>query len=658
MLVKSFRSIALIASLSVLASAALAQSGKIMPTRVFMTAPGVKENTSKYNPQINPIFRPTLFRPENPGRNLVLPPPNGGSAVQVGGKMPFTNGAPGPKFPGIGATGWVPADPHFAVSKTHIVQVVNTDIAFFNKTGTKLFQSGMDGAGGFFSTIVPGTDFIFDPKAFFDPNSNRFFVVALDQTGDESSLLVAVSDDDNPVGNWFKYKINCKLTVGSNTFWLDYPGWGCNKDALVCTGNMFGLNNGGFGGAQFLVIKKAPLLTGAAAQVTSLVDAAGGSVQVAETRDNAIDRVYAMSLASTGSVRVYSVNNPGGAPTLSFTTVSVPSFNQVTRSANTIGNTLDPVSDRLFQVHYFNGRLYTAHVAMTNDNRIGSRWYQIKTNNYPSSAPTTEMAGMVTANAGQDAFMPGISVNKNGDVAMIFTRSSSSVAADVMVCSRRATDPAGTMSTPQLMASSTGSGYGGRWGDYHSVQVDPSDSLTFWGNTMTIAGGNWATQIVSWKLSTPIEVADQYDAQSVSTFEGTFQSGDVTSVRTANNSTYDVKSTFIQSLGHVAGVQANFVVPVGSYEGLFIKVKANQSITSTGMVWLWNWNTGAWEHIKSWPLPNSQTISVQATGNLARFIGPAGDVRVVVRTVIGPSKPKQHVLKADLIQILASPSGS
>ena len=43
-------------------------------------------------------------------------------------------------FPGIGATGWVPADPDIAVGPNHIVSVVNSSIGFFTKTGTSQFQ--------------------------------------------------------------------------------------------------------------------------------------------------------------------------------------------------------------------------------------------------------------------------------------------------------------------------------------------------------------------------------------------------------------------------------------------------------------------------------------------------------------------------------------
>ncbi|MBX3120143.1 MAG: hypothetical protein KF784_13840 [Fimbriimonadaceae bacterium] len=642
--------------LAVLASAALAQSGRVGPTKIFTTSRAVVESTAKFQPQINPIMRAGLFVPENPGRNLILAPPEAMNALPVGGIAPYKNTTGKAYFPGITATGWVPADPHIAVGKTHVVQVVNSDIAFFTKTGTKVFQQRMDGASGFFGS-VGASSFVFDPKAIYDANTDRYFVVALDKTADDSNLLIAVSDDDNPVGNWFKYKINCKLTVGADTFWLDYPGWGLNKDAVVCSGNMFGLNNGGFGGAQFVVIKKAQLLTGAAAQVTSLVHAGGYSVQMAETRDNALDKIYAISLQNTGQVRMYAITNTAGVPVLNFTSVGIPSYNQVTRNANTIGSVLDPVSDRVFQATFINGKLYTTHVAMTNDNRIGSRWYQISMNNYPVGTPTTDMAGLVTANAGQDAFMPGIAVNNLGDVSLIFTRSSPSVAADVMICSRKSTDAPGVMSTPVQMATSTGSGYGGRWGDYHSVQIDPSDGLTFWGVAKTINGNSWATQIVSWSVSSPIEVADEWDATSVAAFLGNYAGGDVTSVQSVNNVTYNVSSVYIQSLGYAAAVEATFNVTPGPYNNMFVKIKANQVLSVTGMVWVWNWNTNSYEFIKAWPLPNSNTVSLQLFGNLARFVGADGTVKVVFRTNFGLKASKSHVLKADLIQFLTTTPG-
>ena len=45
-----------------------------------------------------------------------------------------------PKFPGVGWTSIYPADPDVAAGPNHLVQVVNSQIAFFTRTGAVQFQ--------------------------------------------------------------------------------------------------------------------------------------------------------------------------------------------------------------------------------------------------------------------------------------------------------------------------------------------------------------------------------------------------------------------------------------------------------------------------------------------------------------------------------------
>ena len=134
---------------------------------------------------------------------------------------------------------------------------VNMAIAFFDKEGNEEFSANLDSTGnpGFFEEIGGG-DFTFDPKCFYDPHTERFVVLALEQYGSsESWITMAVSDDSDPNGVWYKYRTWSVITDtgNGNTYWVDYPGFGFDDGYFYVTGNLFGLNNGGWGGVLYRV---------------------------------------------------------------------------------------------------------------------------------------------------------------------------------------------------------------------------------------------------------------------------------------------------------------------------------------------------------------------------------------------------------------------
>src|SRR5204863_50704 len=79
-------------------------------------------------------------------------------------------------------------------------------IGFFAKDGTLQFQQAIEGAAGFWGSL--GTsNFVFDPETLYDPLSGRFFAMASEGNapGAKSYILIAISDDSDPNGTWYKY---------------------------------------------------------------------------------------------------------------------------------------------------------------------------------------------------------------------------------------------------------------------------------------------------------------------------------------------------------------------------------------------------------------------------------------------------------------------
>ena len=133
------------------------------------------------------------------------------------------------------------------------------------KDGEELFSQYLDSSGdpGFLEDVGAG-DFTFDPKCFYDPQSERFFILALEVYGDlnEAYITIAISDDSDPNGIWFKYRTGAGINVDGEDYWVDYPGLGFGQDAFFTTGNLFKLGGGGFAGTLFRVFPKEQLLAG------------------------------------------------------------------------------------------------------------------------------------------------------------------------------------------------------------------------------------------------------------------------------------------------------------------------------------------------------------------------------------------------------------
>ena len=123
-------------------------------------------------------------------------------------------------FEAFTSTGWNPPDPDLAVGSNYIVGVVNIWIRFFDKTGGVYLDQDL-------SDFFGSTYFSFDPIALYDPLADRFVVASAEQDGYDDYLNIAVSDDDNPNGTWYKYRYDITSLCG----FIDCPNLSSGPDA-------------------------------------------------------------------------------------------------------------------------------------------------------------------------------------------------------------------------------------------------------------------------------------------------------------------------------------------------------------------------------------------------------------------------------------------
>jgi len=648
------------AALALVAIGAAQTQAVIKPFREMKIGPASPIDTTKFVPAIEKSF---TLQPMKPKNELLYTwePPSGTNNLLAGGLLPTTNvSTPTVKWPAIGATGWTPPDPDLGVGPNHVVAVVNSSLAFFSKSGTQSFQQTF---GQFFAG-TGATSFIFDPKAVYDPLSRRYMVIAceFDEASTTSKMLFAISDDSDPNGTWYRYRIETKLSVGGSDFWLDYPGFGVNRTHVAFCGNMFGFTSG-WAGNQFVLLPKAPLLTGAAVTAQAIHDPNSASVKLAAFSDT--DDLYAISVQGGDRLKVQAVNPTG----VRNTSVVVPQMRPPqTPVPGPSGHNLDALDGRLYNAVYRAGTLVTAHgVFLPTGNQQVSRWYDINLNGWPASGnnPTLIQSGNVAGAAGQHYHMPAVAKNKRNEIAMILSRSSTSIQADLLITGRKATDPLGTLGTPVNLLG-TPNLYGGvgtnRWGDYFGMQVDPVDDATFWAIGMTgNANGGWQTHVYNFRITNYEDLYKRVDAVAISTLggQGTLASGVPSDVNVYDFKTANVNSTFVRSVGHVASLRADFQTEynANTIGALRLSLNTSSNKYATMFLYLWNYQTSKWDLVMSRPGTTSSIHVERIEAQAAPYVHSSGRVLGLLRTVypISATGSAPYLLKTDRLSIAAAP---
>ena len=97
-------------------------------------------------------------------------------------------------------------------------------------------------------------------------------------------------------------------------------------------------------------------------------------------------------------------------------------------------------------------------------------------------ATPTQQQDYSNLNDGLYRWMPSINVDGSGDMAIGYSTSSMTVNPGIRYVGRLASDPLNMVGPEAIMTAATGhqTSTGGRWGDYTSMFVDPTDSCTFY----------------------------------------------------------------------------------------------------------------------------------------------------------------------------------
>jgi hypothetical protein len=425
--------------------------------------------------------------------------------------LPQTSATQGISFDGIAQTGWIPPDNNLAVGPNHIVEIVNTSVAMYTKTGTLI--SGPTNIPTLFAAIGGlCTTYVVDPITLYDRPADRWVIsgIGLDYAGHYGEC-VAVSTTNDPTGSYSLYFYNFGTTLN------DYPKlstWAtASNSAYLVTYNLNG------GQADICGFDRTKMLAGTANAAQLCKQATGEASYLPGDMDGPTPPPdgtpglfinWANNNPGTLHLRKLTLNFGSGTASLSSpTSISVNNFNVACFSSCVpqpgTSQMLDVLGDRAmyrFAIRHFSDhdRAVVTHAVLNGSSQVAVRWYELYD---PAGSVTVNQQGTFAPDSTY-RWMSSAAEDQSGDIGVGYSASSSSVYPSILFTGRVPTDPAGTLETEASIQSGGGSQTGGtyayRWGDYTAMQVDPSDDCTFWyvnEYEQTTGYENWTTHLAS-----------------------------------------------------------------------------------------------------------------------------------------------------------------
>src|SRR5436309_7382375 len=196
-------------------------------------------------------------------------------------------------------------------------------------------------------------------------------------------------------------------------------------------------------------------------------------------------------------------------PAAGFTALCPTTRSCMPQAGTSSRDNLDGIGDRLmFRAAYRNFGTYESVVSnysVSAGGVAGVRWFELRN---VTAGPVTVFQESTYQPDTTWRWMGSAAMDGQGNLAIGFSASSSSIHPQLRYAGRLATDPINTLTQGEAhlydgAGSQTGSG--NRWGDYSSLTIDPVDDTTFWYTNeyySSTTSYSWRTRIGSFKLAT------------------------------------------------------------------------------------------------------------------------------------------------------------
>ena len=417
-------------------------------------------------------------------------------------------------------SGAVPPDPVGAVGKDHFVQMVNgggSIILITDKEGNT--TTGAFSSNTFWGSV--NSSGAGDPMILWDQLAERWFLLELGN--DFTSMLLAISDTDDPAGQYTAYKINApglpdypKIAIWPNGYYVttneftddEIPTYVIDREAMLAGDltlnfqRVLGMPK--FGGVNAFQVASAvhwdgdtpPPATSPMMTVRIHDDAWGAGADRIEIFEFIPDFENPANTTFNGPIEL---------PTAPFDADLCPGgniFSCIVQGNGTSMSALQQVI--MFRPQYRNFGTHESvvlnfSVDVTGGNQAGVRWMELRKT---VDDPWFIYQEGTYAPDAESRFMGAIAMDGAGNIGMGYTLISDTRFPSTAITGRRATDPLGEMTFAESIIAEGQSWNGSqRWGDYAAMTIDPADQSTFWfTNEYAGANGGWNTKIASFVI--------------------------------------------------------------------------------------------------------------------------------------------------------------
>jgi hypothetical protein len=409
---------------------------------------------------------------------------------------------------GPGAGDAAPPNPQVAAGPDHVVEVVNSQVAVFDKGVVRrvvwaeplsVFFGPLEQGGG----ILPQGE----PVVAYDESAGHFVVAVADRSALEFAVS-ATSDPSDPEGSFrAMHRIVFPLPAS--------PGPGVGSDG----GN---LRLGWTAGAYVFTLDDT-YHTGVHEDDGS-DDPRPGFRVVAVDKTAALDPnlsdvpyfdlSYYNHYRSVGVAAMH--GSAAGDPLwLVLQSYDDPASRELARLTGLLSgqpdlteypftydaappDRLGLAAPELLHLSWRGGRLAVSYTVGAGD-LARAVWYDIDTT---GDVPFVTWAGEIDPGLGVDTFLPSVEIAANGDLGMSFLQSSPRQPLSMYVTGLKRTDPVVEMQAPVLVQPGA-AGYIGPVGRYSGIAVDPLTGTSFWAANAyatDAAANNWGTWVAEFSV--------------------------------------------------------------------------------------------------------------------------------------------------------------
>ncbi len=409
-----------------------------------------------------------------------------------------------------------PPDPSGAAGPNHYVQSINSQYRIYTKTGGSVTGGGPFNLGALLFGSNEG-----DALVLYDKFAGRWVVT---EFGTTNNFYIGISQTADPTGAYYTYQ----FTSASFPDYLKFSIW---TDGYYMTANTSTKRVYAFERDQMLLgnvssrsINKTfspPNDGGFACPLSADVDGQlpplGTPCPIFSYEDDgwggtAVDRINIYNAAVTwGTTPSMNITLAQQLPTTPFDASYDSNWDDIAQPGTT--DKLDGIGGVFtFRAQY---RVWTGYHSVVLNQGVkvnsttgqrGIRWYELRKNSttgiwsiYQQSTYSPDVL---------NRWLGSIAMDDNGSIGMAYAVSGvngiTNVYPSLRYTGRLASDPLNTMTYAEQTAAAGNSAQTGinRFGDYSHTALDPTDGTVFWHTGEYIAGGNPATKIFSFRIST------------------------------------------------------------------------------------------------------------------------------------------------------------